>query len=122
MRVTPFILRSLGEWKDAIRSLDQFVREVTAVLNGGVRLRDQLAAEIKTFQYTSGTILPVQTRLSSKPLTVIALSAVESSGAAYTLSGGLVHWDWNNGVASIMDVAGLSINTEYVVTLAFVEG
>jgi hypothetical protein len=121
MRVTTLILRGVEEAAQLATKLDQFVRETTAILNGGVRLKDQLAAEIKTVRYVGGSSLSISTRYVSKPVTVAVLAATESASVSDTQSGNRVSWSYSDGFVTITDIGDLTASTDYVVTLAIVE-
>jgi hypothetical protein len=121
MRITTLILRGIEDGAELARKLDAFVRETTSILNGGVRLKDQLAAEIKTVRYVGGESLPILTRYTSKPATVAVLAASESQNVSATQSGNRVSWSYSDGFVTIADVDGLTASTDYVVTFAIVE-
>lgn len=124
MRITAIALRALEDWAAASRPLDTFIREVRAILNGGVRLDEQLAGELKRgVRYTGGTTLTVATRVKTMPDAVLCMSAREAlTGDTDVGSGLAVLWSYDNGAIVIDDIDGLTANRDYLVTLWIVEG
>lgn len=121
MRITTLILRGAEAVEELATKLDQFVRETTAILNNGVRLGDQLAAEIKEVRYVGGETLSVRTKYTKQPLTVAVLSAKPTQTSGIIMSGNLVVWTYSDGFVTIGSIDGLNTSTDYLVTLAIVE-
>lgn len=121
MRITRYIVENLG--KEAIRPLARFVVEVSNVLNGGVKLRDQLAGDFKEIRYVGGETLKVSSSAKLRPLAVWCLRAKEAaSDTGATMSGNAVTWTYGDGTIIISGISGLTASTDYAVTLAIVEG
>ncbi len=125
MRITNLILRGTEQAAELARKLDAFVREVTSILNGGVRL-DNIACQVKTVRFTDGDTLTVSTRYESAPLSVAVLSARPSQTDGDTMSGNRITWSFasaatGGGVLSVSEISDLTAATEYVVTLAIME-
>lgn len=113
-----------AELRDQLRQLSQFVREVRAILNGGIRLADQLAGGVRTFRWLS-TAAPVLLSYqgSSTPLGVLCLRVVESrSSRAVVTTGATVEWTHSDRGLLVSDIGGTTPGTEYDVTVAIVEG
>jgi hypothetical protein len=125
MKVSDLIVRAVDA--ALVRPLDQFVRETRNILNGGVKLRDQLSAEIKQVRYTGGESLTVRSKYATPPIALWALNAREAAtGTATFISGGAVTWAFSGTQAGdsfieITAIDGLTASTDYLVTLAIVE-
>jgi hypothetical protein len=124
MRITALALRALETWEAAARPLDTFIREVRSILNGGVRLDEQLAGELKRgIRYTGGTTLTVSTRVKTIPDAVLCMSAREALTGDQDIGSGMaVLWTYDSGAIVIEDIDGLTANRDYLVTLWIVEG
>jgi len=111
------------ELRDQARQLSQFVREVAAILNGGVRLADQLGG-VRSFRFldTAGPVLVSPPR-PAVPAGIICLSVVPSRGdRSAVLSGASVTWTHSERGLLVSAVGGTTSGTEYDVTIAIVEG
>ncbi len=114
---------SAVDLRDQARQLTQFVREVTGILNGGMRLADQLGG-VRTFRFldTAGPVLVSPPR-SSVPAGIICLAVVPSRGdRSAVLSGASVTWTHSERGLLVSAVGGTTSGTEYDVTIAIVEG
>lgn len=122
MRIEAITIKE--SWADMVRPLQALVRQLVGILNGGVRLDEQSAGEVKKgVRYIGGETLTVSTKLKTTPAAVLVLSAREAlTGSATVISGCAVTWSYANGAISITAITGLTASTDYLVTLWVVEG
>lgn len=107
-------------WEDAREVLDEGIRAIRSVLDGGWKYREQIRNLVDT-EIDTGA-LPVSVSfpsLSSPPMTVQCLRAVElRTETGIVLSALPVRWEFRSGTLFIHEITGLSASTRYRVTLA----
>lgn len=104
------------------RGLAAFVREVRAILNGGVRLSDQMRTARFRFLSTQVPIL-VDASATRPPLALLCLSMRESRGdIATTISGAAITWRHSRAGIYVEAVDGAVPGVEYEIAIAIVEG
>jgi hypothetical protein len=105
------------------RVLDESLRVLREVLDGGWRWREQVRGVIDTVIDTD--VLPVAVDVpgvKSAPLSVQLLRAtVQRTTTGQVLSALPVTWEWREGRLLIHSVDGLAASTRYDATLAVTE-
>jgi hypothetical protein len=121
VRVRDFIIRPGATWDATRRDLDLFVRDVAAVLNGGIKLRDQMRI-VRDVSFDAAH-LPVDVGVpaTSGVLGVVLVGARRASDG-HTLSGGEVEWSAPHpGVIRVHALSALPASGRYDATFAMVE-
>ena len=110
-------------WDSVARELDSWARDVRAVLNGGLRLREQVRVVVDVVIDTSVLPVSIEVPAGIRPIGVALVRAVEQGTAdGQVISGGAVTWD-AQGVGSlrIHAVDALAASTRYDATIVVVE-
>ncbi len=115
-KVRPISVES-SDWEQARRVVGQFTRDVRDALvaeRGGVRWADNIS-QVYEVDFNKNTApLVVRTGLTSRPLSVVLLSAYNSTTNQY-ISGSEVTWSWDDGAVNLIDISGLAAATDYQV-------
>lgn len=122
MRVREIIVDPDKGWDDTAPKLERWVRDTQSILNGGVTLKDQPRAVIKTFQFRDGeeSVLRIDGR--TIPAEVRVLRSHSLTSPAVYQSGGAVTWGYAEGVVRITSIGGLATSgVTYSVTVLVVE-
>lgn len=95
MRVPPLTVSG------PLAPLADFVRVVRSILSNGWTIADQAAGEVKTVRWreVAGRPLVVSTKLTTRPTTVLVLSAQAVPATGDVLSGLGVAWQWRGDTA-----------------------
>lgn len=108
-----------SEWSEAsARALNDFIRDVIGVLNGGSRLQDQFRGVSRVVWNTDNA--PARVRVSGRAAWVLCLGATDATGA--NVSGCPVTWKQINADVVVSAVGGLSSSTDYTMDLLVLEG
>lgn len=105
---------------DVARALRYFVRDVSAVLNGGTRLDDQFSTVKRGVRWNSDT----QPTLGPFPRpisTVLLLSAALPTTPSVRTTGAPVTWTMRGDSVVILSIGGLASSTDYDVDLLCLE-
>jgi hypothetical protein len=116
-------LRILGTFEAVARDLDGYLREVREILNGGLRLRDQVRVVRDVVIDTAVLPVSIEVPAGLRPIGVVLVRAVEQGTAdGQVISGGAVTWD-AQGIGSIRIhvVDALAASTRYDAVIAVVE-
>lgn len=116
MRISATTLRG------ASRELEQFVREVRTILNGGWRFRDQ--GQVRSFRWSStqSSVL-VGYQGTAPPLAVIVLSMAQTQASQEVKTSGVsCSWVYSIGGLLVTDIGTATPGTDYDVTVLIVEG
>ncbi|HVK87952.1 MAG TPA: hypothetical protein VM513_27720 [Kofleriaceae bacterium] len=107
----------------ARKVVDESLRVVREVLDGGWRWREQVRGVVSTVIDTD--VLPVQVAVPAvvtSPTAVLLLSAVpQRTATGQVISGAAVTWEWRSGALLIHSIDGLSASTRYNAVLAVME-
>ena len=115
-KVRPISVES-SDWSQARRAVGQFTRDVRDALvaeRGGVRWADNISRVYEVDFNSTTAPLVVRTGLTSRPLSVVLLSAYNSTTNQY-VSGSEVTWSWDDGAVNLIDISGLAAATDYQV-------
>lgn len=115
------ILSAVAEARGIAREVAQHMREVRAILNGGLRLADQMKVTTLRFR-AGGPPMLVDASVRAPPLAVLALSVRAANGAGSVLSGVPCTWEYSRGGLLVSDIGSTTPGTEYVVAVLIVEG
>lgn len=112
-----------GKWEGVSARVDEALRDIRAILNGGFRFSDQCVT--RTFRWNTADA-PVRVSVPSgkPPLGLVVLRAVFPPPAAATrvAGGGTIGWSWDGSACAIEEITGLFPGLAYDVTVLVVEG
>ncbi len=123
MKLGDLSLRALA-WDAAIRPLDAWARQLLGIINGGLRLDEHLAGQVKRdVRYIGASTLTIDTSSKTRPLAVFCLTARAAlTDDATTISSTGVLWTFDDGALTITGIDGLGSGDDYLVNLWIVEG
>lgn len=106
---------------DKITDADNWIRAVTAAIDGGV-------SPTKTFRWNSAAQNPTVTlpTTTKAPAGMVVLAAKLITGVSTTISGCTLTWSWtpsgSGGAILVSAISGLTAATDYDVTIWIVGG
>jgi hypothetical protein len=110
-------------WDAVARDLDGYLRDLRTVLNGGLRLREQMRVVVDVVIDTAALPASIDVPIGLRPVGVVLVRAVEQGTAdGQVITGGAVTWDAQGaGSLRIHAVDALAASTRYDAVIAVVE-
>lgn len=111
------------EWTDGFaRALDDHLRDILAVVNGGVRLTDQIPT-VKTGIRWNSSASPVKVGPFSRTVRwLVVLAARETLAPSVITSHPTVRWRQDAGNVELTEIDGLTAGVDYTLDVWFLEG
>ena len=111
-----------SKWIDRlIAPINSFMERLTAVLNKGITVNDNMSGAITTVELNGTWPVKIAWNLSQRPVSVLVGNVYLSSGSTFTLTDAVqVQWQFNqSGQLQIDGVTGItpSSTTKYKVVL-----
>lgn len=97
MRLAKIALRP--EWSASLPAMLEWVRGVTEILSGRWTINDQSLGELRSFRWTTGTTITIQTNLPTRPRGITIIDSVTPENQHEHSSGGFVGWKWKDDVS-----------------------
>lgn len=119
-RVAALSMRVGMAWAEAFAPLMVFAREVSSILNGGFRVRDQVRIVRDVAIDTGALPVVLEVPAGTRAIGVVLVRAV-TAGSGRVLTGGSIEWETVPAGIRIHSVDGLSASTTYDATIAVME-
>lgn len=111
----------VADARNVARELVQHMREVRQILNGGLRLADQMLVTSFVWRSTAAPVL-LAASMASPPLAVLVLRVRSREGVGPMRSGVSCDWEYTSRGLLVSDIGGTTPGTAYDVSVLIVEG
>lgn len=108
--------------KDQARALNEHHTDLLAIVNGGMRLKDQFSGVKVAVRFNTDNDAPRVGPFTHPPRWVLCLGARTTAAPSVQVGGAAVSWTMEGANVVVSAISGLTASTDYTVDLLCLEG